>query len=184
MTEPVPDVTPAPIEADEHGVVHVDTSPDAEVPNALDTSPDAADDDDTSPQTLEQARKLRSENRSLRTRLRTAEADVERLATQAAAWQHREIERTAAEVLVDPADVWRVDPELQQSFYDDRFGEISTDGVIAAAEQLAQSKPHLAKPTNSPPPTDRPIEGLRGGASPEPKRAEVTWSSALRRAGI
>lgn len=171
-TEPTP-------EPDADGVIHVDSAQaepaDVEVPDT---------DDVEVPDTIEAARKLRSENRSLRQRLHTAEADVEKLVTQQAAWQRAEIERTAAEVLVDPADVWRIDPDTQQSFYDQEFGEISVDGVVSAAKKLASEKPHLAKPNTAPPPSKQPIEGLRGGASPEPKKTETTWSSALRGTGL
>src|SRR6478609_8416325 len=97
-TEPTPEQTPGPAD-----VEVPDTGDDVEVPD-----------------TIEAARKLRSENRSLRQRLHTAET-----------------ERTAAEVLVDPSDVWRIDPELQQSFYDQEFGEISGDNVVSAAKKLA-----------------------------------------------
>ena len=75
----------------------------------VEPQPDTADDAEV-PETLEQARKLRSKNRALRQRLHTAETDNERLLTQTAAWQRREVERAAAEVLIDAGDVWRVDP--------------------------------------------------------------------------
>ena len=141
-------------------------------------------DDVELPRDLEAAKKLRSEAANLRRENRELRADNERLITQAGARQRADIEAAAAEVLVDGADVWRVDPNLQQSFYDEQFGEISTDGVVAAAKKLASEKPHLARPPSAPPPSDRPIEGLRGGASPEPRQTEVTWNSALRGTGI
>jgi hypothetical protein len=146
----------------------------------------------------EAARKLRSEARSLRQRLHAAEdeiakrdaeiakrdTDIERLVTQAAARQRADIEAAAAEVLVDPQDVWRVDPERQQQFYDEQFGEISRDSIMAAAKELAASKPHLARPNATPPPSAQPIEGLRPGASPEVKPKATSWSAALRGTGI
>jgi hypothetical protein len=169
-----------------HNSKHKKFHHDRNTHRGTDTEVEPASTDDVElPQDLEAAKKLRSEAANLRRRNRELEADNERLITQAAAAQRREIERTAAEVLVDPTDVWRVDPELQQSFYDTEFGEISSDHVIAAAKALIASKPHLARPNTAPPPTQRPIESLRGGASPEPKKkTEVSWSSALRRTGI
>jgi hypothetical protein len=139
------------------------------------------EDDVELPKDLEAARKLRNEARTLRQRNRELEEVNERLLTQAQAAQRREIERTAAEVLVDPADVWRIDPDTQQTWFDTEFGEIVPDAVRDAARALAESKPHLARPNTAPPPTDRPLEGLRGGASPEVKKTETTWASALSR---
>ena len=160
-------------------------APEQPTPELTDTdAPVESADDVELPQDIEAAKKLRSEAANLRRRNRELEADNERLITQTAAWQRREIERTAGEILVDASDVWRVDPEVTQSFYDAEFGEISSDHVIAAAKALAAEKPHLARPNTAPPPTDRPLEGLRGGASPELKKTEVTWASALRRTGI
>jgi len=138
------------------------------------------DDDDSEPQSIEQARKLRSENRSLRSRLRAMETDYEGAITRLAALEHAEVERHAGEVLVDPADIWRHQPDLT-AFYDDEFHQITRDKVVETAKQLAADKPHLAKPPTAPPPTDRPIEGLRPGArAPEDKPPTPSWASALR----
>jgi hypothetical protein len=157
-------------------------APDDEMPTAVDTADDA-------PQNLEAARKLRSENRNLRQRLHEAESaakvDVDALTARLAALERAEVERLAAQDLIDPADLWQTDVTAQ-SFYDDAFTQIVPDKVRDATAALIKSKPHLARPPRqaTPPPTDRPIESLRPGASPEPRRTEVTWSSALRRTGV
>jgi hypothetical protein len=170
MTEPIPEPTTAAVAETE------------EVTTA------ATDDNAEEPQTIEAAKKLRSENRNLRQRLRDAErardevqaareVDLAKLAE----YERREVERAAATVLVDPEDIWRHTDEATQAQFNDEFGAIVGDNVVEVAKKLAAQRPHLARPNTAPPPSDRPIEGLRGGASPEPKKTEVTWSSALRR---
>lgn len=136
--------------------------------------------DDDSPLDLAAARKLRSENKSLRDRLRTTETDLEAAVTRLAAAQHAEVERLAAEHLVDPSDIWRAQPDLA-AFTDEEFRSITADRVVETAKALIAEKPHLAKPvTPTAPPTDRPIEGLRSGARPEATPTETTWAQALR----
>lgn len=137
--------------------------------------------DDSEPMTLGEARKLRREHAGLRSRLKAAEADNERLITQQAAAERREIEREAASVLVDPQDIWlHTSAEEQQAFVDSEFHEISRDRVVDAARALAESKPHLARPVVTPPPTQQPVEGLRPGASPEQPKPAATWFGAIR----
>jgi hypothetical protein len=140
------------------------------IPTADDDT--AADDSLNLPQNLDQARKLRSENKALRERAQTAE-------TRLAAAHHADVERIAGEILIDPTDVWTAQPDMS-AFYDDEFGQITADKVVAVAKELAAAKPHLAKPPSAPPPTDRPIEGLRPGAAPEVKTTTPSWSSAIR----
>ena len=137
------------------------------------------------PENLEQARKLRSENRSLLERLKAVEADYEAAASRLAAAQRREIERAAGEVLIDPSDVFRhTEPDTQQAFIDAEFHEVVGDNVMEAAKRIAAQKPHLARPPSGPPPTDRPIESLRRGASPDTTAPPApTWADAIRRTG-
>lgn len=126
-------------------------------------------------------RKIRREAAGLRKRVHELEADNERLITQQAAAERREIERQAAEVLVDPQDIWlHTSAEEQQAFVDSEFHEISRDRVVDAARALAESKPHLARPVVTPPPTQQPVEGLRPGASPEQTKPAATWFGAIR----
>ena len=71
-------------------------APEQPTPELTDTdAPVESADDVELPQDLEAAKKLRSEAANLRRRNRELEADNERLITQTAAWQRREIERTA-----------------------------------------------------------------------------------------
>jgi hypothetical protein len=151
------------------------------------TAPDTVDedsgDDDAvlDPKMRAHLHKLREEARTQRSRALAAEADRERLITQVAAAQHRDAEHVAAEHLIDQTDLWRyTDPDKQREFYDHQFGEIVPDRVAEAAKAIAAQKPHLAKPSTAPPPTDRPIEGLRPGARAEEKPSAPSWASALR----
>ena len=80
-----------------------------------------------------------------------------------------DIQRLAAETLLDPTDVWRQQPDMA-ALLDDEYQSVDPAKVTAAAQQLVTEKPHLARPQNAPPPTDRPIEGLRRGASPDVTR--------------
>ena len=79
---------------------------------------------------------------------------------------------------IDGEDVWRIRPMSNR--VGRREVQLQPDRVREAVQALAQSKPHLAKAA-TPPPTDRPVEGLRAGASPEPRKTEVAWQSVLRR---
>ena len=121
-----------------------------------------------------------SRAKSLRTRLRELEVDHEKAVSWVGAAHRREAERVASEVLHDGADIWRVDPELQQRFYDQEFGEVTRDSVIEAAKQLIASRPHLGRPPTGKPPSDRLIEGLRPGARAEETTPKPTWYSAIR----
>ena len=53
------------------------------------------------------------------------------------------------------------------AYVDDEFaGMVNADKVVEKVKQLIRDKPHLGKQLSSPPPTNRPIEGLRSGAAP------------------
>lgn len=169
-------------EPDADGVIHVDSPQAAPEPEQVDTA-----DDVEVPQTLEAARKLRSENRSLRQRLHAAEAanaELEGAATRLSALEHAEVERIAAQDLIDGSDVWTAQPDLT-AFYDEEFKQVVPDRVREATQALIASKPHLARPNTTPPPSKQPLEGLRPGATPnEPKPKAHSWSSALRGTGL
>lgn len=132
-------------------------------------------------------RKLRNEAKRLRHLLREEqenraseqkhrESDLARIA----AFEKREVEREASQVLIDAEDIWRhTDLETQQTF-NNEFGEIVGERVVEAAKRLASERPHLARPNTSPPPSDRPLEGLKPGASPEPEKKPATWHAAIR----
>ena len=162
MTEPMPEVAeePAP-ELIAHG---------------QETEPD---DDELDPRARAAMQKLRRENQSLRTRMHEYEETLGAAAARETARDRAEVERIASEHLVEAADIWRAQPDIQ-AFYDDEFHQITRDRVVETAKALVAEKPHLARPNTAPPPSDRPIEGLRPGARAEEKPQPVTWSSALR----
>jgi hypothetical protein len=141
---------------------------------------DATDDDDDEILDMKAVRKLRSENRNLQSRLHEVQSGYERIVTQHGALLRRGVEQEAEKYLYDANDIWRADPDTQKEFYDEQFGDIIGDRVAEAARAIAASKPHLARPPQGPPPTDRPLEGLRGGASPEDKPPAPSWYTALR----
>lgn len=135
------------------------------------------------PENLEAARKLRTENKRLRERLREMEGNYESAITRLGVLQHNEIERAAAEHLVDASDIWSAQSD-PAAFLDDEYSLVDPEKVAEAAKTLLADKPHLGTNYNPtpPPPTNRPIEGLRPGAAPlaEPQPTP-TWGSVLGR---
>jgi hypothetical protein len=127
-----------------------------------------------------EAASLRRDRDGLRTRVHELEEQLGAAAAREAASQRRDAERVAGEILHDPTDIWRVSAEVQQSFYDEQFGDITADNIVAAAKQLASEKPHLARPPSGPPPSQRPIETLRPGASQQDTPPPATWHTAIR----
>lgn len=129
------------------------------------------------PDAIAEVRKLRRESQRLRDRARTAEEGVERAAAQLGAMHHAEAERIAADLLIDPTDLWSAGTD----FTDPETGEFDPNLVAEAARGLIADKPHLARPQSGPPPSNRPVEGLRGGATPATDPApKPSWSSAIR----
>jgi hypothetical protein len=80
-----------------------------------------------------------------------------------------------------PSDVWQAqsDPD---AFLDEEYGTVDAAKVAEAAQSLTEQKPHYAADKRvAPPPSDRPIEGLRGGATPADfKKAQPSWADAIR----
>lgn len=156
----------------------------AAMPPTVPAEPDsddtrALDESGWHPEAISEIRKLRREAQHLRERSRTAEGDKERLITQIGALHHREVERIAAEHLVDPSDVWRAGTT---DFTDPETGELNPALVVEAAQSLAADKPHLARPSSSPPPSDRPVERLRAGATPaDYESPKPSWQSVIPR---
>jgi hypothetical protein len=145
--------------------------------------------DDDEQMSVEEARKLRSENASLRRRLHerdeqynTLQAEHEGTMTRLGQLERAEIERIAGEHLIDATDVWQAQPDVQ-AFYDEEYKQIVSDKVVETAKSIIAAKPHLARPQSAPPPSERPIEGLRPGAAPETKSKTPTWASAIRGTG-
>jgi len=172
-TNEAPPPTPSVMPASVPGAEPAETAPDESSVTKLDES-------GMDPAAIGEIRKLRRESQKLRERLRAAEEDAERAITQLGALKHSEVERLAGEHLVDPGDVWRAGADFL-----DEYGAVDPSKVAEAAKGLTAEKPHLAKPQSAPPPSDRPVEGLRAGATParEPTPA-ASWQSVIRpRAG-
>ncbi len=123
--------------------------------------------------------KLRSENRSLRSRLRDSEEQVG-IASARLTAHHKAVIEAAAKAagLIDPSDFTVHHPDPNE--FVDEFADVVPDKVTEAVQALLEAKPYLGRPAG-PPPTDRPLEGLRPGArAPEDKTPAPTWSTALR----
>lgn len=138
------------------------------------------------PRTMEwfenEVKKLRKESATYRTKLREAEATIEKATAQLSAMWHSEIERIASQNLRDGSDVWQV--QSDPAAFIGNNGAIDPEKVTQAAQELIESKPHYqAERKTAPPPTDRPIESLRGGASPgnlqPPQKPQ--WSDVIPR---
>lgn len=147
--------------------------------------PQPADDE---PMSLGEARKLRREHASLRQRLHEKDEQIrdkdEQLGAAAAvvsAYQLAEVKRVAGEVLHDPDDLLAHQPDMTVYFDAEFAGMVNADNVVEQAKELIRQRPHLGKPQTAPPPTDRPIESLRPGASPAGEKTTApTWAQALR----
>lgn len=127
---------------------------------------------------LHAARKIRSENRSLRLRMRDAETERDGLRSVVDNLRRSEVERLAAAELHDARDL--LDRHELDDFLDEG-GHVDPARVRAAAGALIGERPHLAAPpVVTKPPTDRPIEGLIPGGSPVRKPESTTWYSAMR----
>lgn len=137
------------------------------------------DDDELDPRARAAMQKLRRECRSLRTRLHETEEEVGAQAAREMVRHRATIEAAAkAAGLVDGSDFTLHHPD-PAPFLDEEFKDVVGDRVTEAAAALLEQKPYLGRAAA--PPTDRPIESLRPGASPEPaKKIEATWASALR----
>lgn len=149
---------------------------------AADESELDVDDSTLDPRAREALQKARREAHSLRTRLREAEEEVGAAAAVVGAMQLAEVKRIAGEHLIDPDDLLTHQPDIQ-AYYDEEFKQIVPDRVREATQALIAARPHLGKPNTSRPPSDRPIESLRGGASPQDKPAAPSWFTAIRGAG-
>jgi hypothetical protein len=159
MTEPTDDPTPA-------------TEPDAE---------DIGDESTLDPKMRDAFKKLRSENRRLRTRLRDSEEQVG-IASARLSAHHRAVVAAAAKAagMIDGEDLLSVyDPN---EFLDEQFADVVDDKVVEATRALLDAKPYLGRPVG-PPPTDRPVEGLRSGARPADKPKSASWATAIRGSG-
>jgi hypothetical protein len=139
---------------------------------------DELEEEKLDPRTREALRKLRAENKSLRSRLRDSEEQIGAQAAREAAHQRAVVAAAAtAAGLIDDEDLLsRHDPS---EFLDEQLADVMPHKVAAATKALLDEKPYLGRPVGAPP-TDRPIEGLRSGArAPEDKTPTPSWYSAL-----
>lgn len=157
-----------------------------ELPTAVDDSPDdddtapepEPDDDLLDPRARAALQKARREAAGLRARLREAEETIGAAAARATVHHKVAIEAAAAQAgFIDPTDFTLAHPD-PSPFLDEQFQEIVGDRVKEAAETLLRAKPHLRRPVG-PPPSDRPVEGLRSGARAEETPKVTTWAQAL-----
>ena len=149
-----------------------------EAPATSAVAPEGDEHDDADDFTdLHAARKIRSENKNLRGRLRDAESERDGLQAVVDGFRRGEVERLAAAELHDARDL--LDRHEVGEFLDES-GNVDPGKVSAAARALTTERPHMAAPpVVTAPPTDRPIEGLTPGASPQRTPQETTWHSFL-----
>ena len=182
MTEMTDTVTEAgvpaaesPVDATEPGTSPEDTNGgDSDAQDAGEDAGEDPDDDAGDPRNREAAK--------WRVKYREAEAAIaaereqwtlERglLTAQIDLMQRGEVERIAAGLLADPADVWRDGTDLDQ--LRDADGNVDARKVTAAVKALAAAHPHWLRPR-------RPAsDGLRSGASGKQFTEPVSWRDAF-----
>lgn len=135
---------------------------------------DDADEDDL--HDLQRAKQIRAENRNLRSRAKDAEASRDGLLAELNIYRQQQVEAVAREHLRDAGDLL-ARHEITEFITADG---LSVDAVKSAAAALAAERPHLAaEPVVTAPPSNRPLEGLRAGASPERAPQAVSWRDVL-----
>jgi len=144
---------------------------------AHDDEDDDYDDEDEAPRGRAHVRKLRRENRTLRERAR--DSDALRTRAESAETQLAQYQLAATHRISDPADIALIGSGTREEM-EQRAARI---GALVAAGHGTQA-PAAAAP--APPPTNRPIESLRPGASPTPPSVPDTsyptaWAPAQRR---
>ena len=147
------------------------------------------------PELDEAMRKMRSENHELRTRLKAAEplakqaqeaADAKKDGEQKAIERAQAAEKREQETLegyarLELAVQYHIEPEDI-----DLIGSGTREEMDSRAQRIAAKNAAAMKA--APPPTDRPVEGLRPGASPEPPKPAddsypTEWQPAWMRGG-
>ena len=180
-----------PIEADENGRVTYTVPEEGTAtwsqepepaPDTADTSDDVAD-DELDPRTRAYVTKLKKEAQQQRARARDAEELVGAAAAREDVHTREQIAQAAAAAgLINGEDLFLAHPDPNE-FLDEQFKDVIGDRVAEAAKTLLERKPYLGRPVGAPP-SDRPLEGLRPGASPEPKPSKKPdWSAALHGIG-
>lgn len=111
----------------------------------------------------------------------SSEDQIRTLSAQIETYRRAEVERFAASVLADPKDLWLGTASANDFVGDD--GTVDEARVLEHVTALAAERPHWAIENQRPtaPPSQRPIESLRPGATSRPVEPEApTWSSVLR----
>ncbi|GEE01119.1 hypothetical protein nbrc107696_15650 [Gordonia spumicola] len=138
------------------------------------------------PASVADVRRLKRENQALRARAKTAEQQAADLAARYDAAQRADVIRLAGEHLDDAEDLFRFhDPEagaLMDALRADD-GTIDADLVAEHAARIVEARPKLGvdyQPEPTRPPTDRPVESLRPGASPADAPATgASWQQVI-----
>lgn len=144
---------------------------------------DAPDDAELDDRTRAYVAKLKREAQGLRTKLRDAEEIAGAAAARETVHTREAVAAAAAQAgLIDGNDLFIAHPDPNE-FLDEQFREVVGDRVAEATKALLATKPYLGR-TRGTPPSDRPIEGLRPGASPQQQQPKTsTWSEALHGLG-
>ena len=145
--------------------------------------PDDVADDELDPRTAAYVAKLKRECQQQRARARDAEEQLGAVSARVDVQTREQVAQAAAQAgLIDGNDLFLAHPDPNE-FLDEQFRDVVEGKVRDATEKLLESKPYLGRTTGRPP-TDRPLESLRPGASPEPKAPKTpSWSQALHGTG-
>ena len=144
---------------------------------------DDVSDDDLDPRIRAYVAKLKREAQGLRSKLRDAEEIAGAASARETVHTREQVAAAAAAAgLIDGHDLFIAHPDPNE-FLDEQFRDVVGDRVAEATQALLARKPYLGRAVGAPP-TDRPLESLRPGASPEPKQPTTpSWSAALHGLG-
>ena len=144
------------------------------------TTAEVAEPTQDDPHDLERARQLRAENKTLRGRAKSAEAQLEGLAERIEGFQREAITRAAGDILKSADDIFTGGAAVVDFLDED--GNVDLDAVRDAAGELVTERPHWGTGyVGDKPPTQRPVEGLRPGALPRDYTPpQQTWRDVLR----
>lgn len=181
MTDLTPIDDPADPPAEAEGVQQTDTHRTRE--RNAERHPAPADDGTAS---IADVRRLKRENQTLRARAKAAEQQAADITARYNAAQRADVIRLAGEHLDDAEDLFRFhDPEagaLMDALRADD-GSIDADLVAEHAARIVEARPKLGvdyQPEPTRPPTDRPLESLRPGASPTDAPATgASWQQVI-----
>ena len=189
MSENITVTTPADIAEGVGGHAKAPEAPAAAPEPAAPTPAKPVEQEAAEPKVFDQAyvEKLRKENASYRTKLREAEPiveeynkklEAEKTDLERANERIAELERTAA---VDALARTHNLTEEDINF----LGSGTQEELEARAQHLGSLRANITPAETKAPPTDRPVESLRPGASPQPQQVEdnsypAAWRPAAR----